>query len=109
MKKKAFTAFVVLLNLAGIACLVYFASLFLSHDTTVRNPDAMIPFQNWEAGGTALTAGVLPLLAANALGYLLLRGIKGKQKRFLLCFLPAAFCAALVAAYWIGSFTWWAS
>ena len=107
MRRKAIVLSAALLNLAGIVCLVYFAWLFLSHDTTVRNPDAMIPFQNWEAGGTALTAGALPLLFANALGYLLLRDMKGKRKRFLLCFLPAALCAALAAVYWIGSLTWW--
>ena len=99
---------VLALNLLGVACLIYFAVLFLSHDTMVRNPDAMIPFQNWEAGGFALTAGILPLLFANGLGYLLLRGYKGKQKRFLLCFLPAAICALLAAFYWIGSLTFWA-
>ena len=102
-------ALVALFNLAGIVCLVWFAALFLSHDPTVRNPEAMIPFQNWEAGGMALTAGVLPLLAVDALWYLLLRGDRGKQKRFLLCFLPAALCAALAAVYWIGSLTWWAT
>ena len=102
-------AAVLALNLLGVACLVYFAVQFLSHDPTVRNPEAMIPFQNWEAGGTALTAGVLPLLFANALGYLQLRGYRGKQKRFLLCFLPVVLCAVLAAVYWIGSLTWWAS
>ena len=64
MKKKAAVLFVLLLNLAGIACLVYFAVQFLSHDPTVRNPEAMIPFQDWEAGGMALTAGVILLLFA---------------------------------------------
>ena len=109
MKNKIAAAFVVLLNLAGIVCLVYFAVPFLAHDTTVTNPDAMIPFSGWEAGGSALTLGVLPMAVANALGYGLLRSGKGKQKRFLLCFLPAALCAALAACYWIGSFTWWAT
>ena len=109
MKKKAAVLFVVLLNLAGIVCLAYFAVLFLSHDTAVRNPEAMIPFQNWEAGGMMLTLGILPLAVANALGCLLLRGYKGKQKRFLLCFLPAVLCAVLAAIYWIGSFTWWST
>ena len=109
MKKKAAVLLTALLNLAGIACLAYFAVMFLSHGTAVRNPDAMIPFQDWEAGGMALTAGVLPLLFANGLGYLLLRGYRGKQKRFLLCFLPAALCAALAAVYWIGSLTWWST
>ena len=106
MKKKAAVLFVVLLNLAGIACLVYFAVPFLTHDTTVSNPDAMIPFQAWEGSGFALTLGVLPMVFANALGYGLLISVKGKQKRLLLCFLPAVLCAALAAAYWIGSFTW---
>ena len=100
---------VLALNLLGTACLIYYAVPFLTHDTTVPNPDAMIPFTRWEGAGFALTAGILPLLFANGLGYLLLRGIKGKQKRFLLCFLPAALCAALAAVYWIGSFTWWAN
>ena len=108
MKNKIAVLSVVLLNLAGIACFVYFAVPFLAHDTAVPNPDAMIPMARWEGSGFALTAGILPLLFANALGYLLLRGIKGKQKRFLLCFLPAALCALLAAVYWIGSFTFWA-
>lgn len=109
MKKRVITLFVILLNLAGIACLVYFAVLFLSHDVTVRNPDAMIPFTVWEAGGWALTLGVLPMAVANALEYGLLKNEQGKQKRFLLCFLPTVICAALAAAYWIGSFAWWAT
>ncbi len=101
-------AAVLALNLLGVVCLIYFAVPFLTHDTAVPNPDAMIPMARWEGSGFALTAGILPLLFANALAYLLLRGIKGKQRRFLLCFLPAALCAVLAAVYWIGSFTFWA-
>lgn len=108
MKNKIAVLSVVLLNLAGIACFVYFAVPFLTHDTAVLNPDAMIPMARWEGSGFALTAGILPLLFANALAYLLLRGIKGKQRWFLLCFLPAALCTALAAVYWIGSLTFWA-
>ena len=100
---------VLALNLLGVVCLICFAVPFLTHDTAVPNPDAMIPFTRWEGAGFALTAGILPLLFANGLGFLLLRGIKGKQKRFLLCFLPAALCAVLAAAYWIGSLTWWST
>lgn len=100
---------VLALNLLGVVVLIYFAVPFLTHDTTVPNPDAMIPMARWEGSGFALTAGILPLLFANALAYLLLRGIKGKQRRFLLCFLPAALCVALAAVYWIGSFTFWAT
>ena len=98
---------VLALNLLGVVCLICFAVPFLTHDTTVPNPDAMIPMARWEGSGFALTAGILPLLFANALGYLLLRGEKGKQKRFLLCFLPVVLCAVLAAVYWIGSLTWW--
>lgn len=101
-------AAVLALNLLGVVVLIYFAVPFLMHDTTVPNPDAMIPMARWEGSGFALTAGILPLLFANALAYLLLRGIKGKQRRFLLCFLPAALCAVLASVYWIGSFTFWA-
>lgn len=106
MKQKY--AAVLALNLLGVVCLIYFAVPFLTHDTAVPNPDAMIPMARWEGSGFALTAGILPLLFANALAYLLLRGYKGKQRRFLLCFLPAVFCAVLAAVYWIGSFTFWA-
>ena len=102
-------AAVLALNLLGVACLIYYAGPFLTHDTTVPNPDAMILFTRLEGPGFALTAGILPLLFVNALAYLLLRGIKGKQRRFLLCFLPAALCALLAAVYWIGSFTFWAT
>ncbi len=102
-------AAVLALNLLGGVVLIYFAVPFLTHDTAVPNPDAMIPMARWEGTGTMLTAGILPLLFANGLGYLLLRGIKGKQKRFLLCFLPAVLCALLAAVYWIGSFTFWAT
>ena len=102
-------AAVLALNLLGVVVLIYFAVPFLMHDTTVPNPDAMIPMARWEGSGFALTAGILPLLFANALAYLLLRGIKGKQRRFLLCFLPAALCAVLASVYWIGSLTFWAT
>ena len=33
----------VLLNLAALCCLICFAAIYLRHDTTVPNPDAMLP------------------------------------------------------------------
>ena len=58
------------LNAIGIVCLFYCAALYLSHDTYVVNPDAMLPMMNWERGGMMLTMGVMPMLIANTLGFL---------------------------------------
>ena len=58
------------LNAIGIVCLFYCAALYLSHDTYVVNPDAMLPMMNWERGGMMLTMGVMPMLIANLItGY----------------------------------------
>ena len=106
--KIAFWA-VAVLNVLGLVCLVWFAVPFVLHDTAVPNPDAMIPMTRWEGGGMALTVGLLPLLAANALAFVFAKGIGWKRAARLLFFLPGAVCAVLVALYWIGSFTWWAT
>ncbi len=101
-KKVIFTA-VLLLNLAAVACLVYFAVPLLAHDTFVPNPDAMIPMTRWEGGGTILMLGLLPMAAANTLMCLTV----AKGKRWLVraaCFLPLAAQLVLVALYLTVSF-----
>ena len=65
--KRILFAAVCLLNLAAVACLVYFAVPLLAHDTFVPNPDAMIPMTRWEGCGTLLMLGLLPMAAANVL------------------------------------------
>lgn len=89
-----------LLNLAGIFCLVWGALLYLSHDPEVPNPDAMIPMTISEGGGFLLTFGLLPMIAANVLGFLLIFPKEKKALR-MICFLPAATEFVLVAHFWL--------
>lgn len=102
MKRKIFFIAVILLNLAAVACLVYFAVPLLAHDTFVPNPDAMIPAQRWDGAGWCLTLGILPMLGANLLLFFALK----EKNRWLriACFLPLAAEAALATAYLILSF-----
>lgn len=96
---KFFTAILIGLNLAGAVCLIYFAVPYLTHDTQIPHPDAMLPEQRWDMAGMSLTMGTIPLLIANLLGFLLVK-VKKNQLRILF-FLPSAICIALVAHYWI--------
>lgn len=96
--KKEVKGWVLFINLIGVLCMAYFAYLFLSHDTAVVNPDAMIPFQTWERGGMALTIGFFPMLIANALWFIVLKGSKIARRLF--CFIPSALCFFLAASFW---------
>ena len=98
-----------LLNFCAGFCLIYCMIPYVLHDTTVRNPEAMIPFEAWEAGGFCLTVGTIPLLIANALLFLAMEedGFKGKMR--ILYFLPTIICVLVVAHFWITGlfFTAW--
>ena len=95
---------VLLLNTAALACLVYFSVLFLSGDTAVPNPDAMLPMQRRDGAGWCLTLGILPMLGANLLLYF--AAAKGKSIWLrLACFLPLTAEAALATAYLVMSFS----
>lgn len=98
-KPSAFVIFVLLLNLAGLVCLVWFALPYLAHDTTVLHPDAMLPAQRWDTAGMALSIGLLPLLGANWLAFRFVK-LKRNAMRWLF-FVPGVICAALAASYWI--------
>ena len=58
------------LNAIGIVFLIYCATLYLSHDIYIVNPDAMLPMMNWERGSMMLTMGAVPMWIANTLGFL---------------------------------------
>lgn len=98
MGKRIGRALILLLNAAGLLCLAYYGILFLAHDTRMLNPEAMLPMENWDRGGFALTLGLVPLAGANALAYAFLSG-EGKRRLRLCWFIPAATCLALVICY----------
>lgn len=86
-------------NIIGIMCLIYYAVPFIIHDTTISNPNSMLPFQRWEGSGLALTLGLIPLAIANLLGFLL---VKVKQKKLRkVFFVPSIICFVIVVIYWV--------
>ncbi len=103
MKENKFLKVIsIILNILGVICLVFFGALFISHNTTVPNPDAMLPTQRWDEAGMALTVGLLPLIIANVMGCLFVK-LKSDKLRFLF-FIPSVVCIVLVAVYWVISF-----
>jgi len=98
---KVLSIAVTVINIIGVLCLIYCAIPYVTHDTVVRNPDAMIPAEAWDAAEMAMTIGLIPLVQVNFLGFMLVK-CKKKPARFL-WFIPSVVCLALVASYWIGS------
>ncbi|HHV28144.1 MAG TPA: hypothetical protein GXX73_00790 [Clostridium sp.] len=92
---------VVVINIFGVLCLIYFAIPYVTHNTVVQNPDAMLPAEAWDAAGMTLTIGLIPLVIANVLGFVF---VKNKKKLArLLWFIPSIACLVMVVSYWIGS------
>ena len=102
---KTISAILIVINIIGIICLIFFMGMLFSGDTTVKNPDSMIPFQTWEAGGTVLMIGLVSLAVANTLAFTfaLKEEVTG-WKRYLF-FLPVFLCFLSVVFYIIKSFT----
>ena len=101
MENKVFRVLIIIVNVIGVLCLLYFGYLYLSHDTFVPNPEAMLPMERWDGGGWVLTIGLLPLFIANALGFIAFRD-RRTAARFL-WFVPGIVCLVLVISYWIYS------
>ena len=70
-ENKTLSLLIIILNVIGAVCLIYFAIPYLIHDTTVANPNAMLPAEAWDSAGMALTFGFIPLLAVNVFIFLL--------------------------------------
>ena len=87
------------INIIGVICLGYYALPYLMHDTTIGNSEAMLPMREYEASGFVLTLGLLPLVLANLLAFLLIK-CQNKWVR-LLWFLPSLVCFLIVAHFWI--------
>lgn len=96
---KLLSLLLIIINVVGVICLIYFAIPYLTHDTTIPYPDAMLPAEAWDRAGMMLTIGLFPLMAANVAGYVFIK-FKEKYVR-LLFFVPGIICLAMAASYWI--------
>ena len=103
-ENKYLKIFLILLNVIGIICLIYFAIPYLRHDMTVKNPNAMLPFSTWDICGLALSLGLIPLAIVNALAFFI---FKFKKKLLgLLFFIPTLICFLLMAHYLLIATDW---
>ena len=100
-ENKTLSLFIIIINAIGVICLIYFAVPYLTHNTRIVYPDAMLPFEAWDRAGMVLTFGSVPLLAANTLCFLF---VKTKQKFIkYLFYIPSVACFVIVISYWITS------
>ena len=98
-KRNPLPIFLVFVNAAAVVCLVYASALYVSHSTNVKNPDAMLPIEDWERGGLMLLLGAVPMTIANALGFFCAFKKGTPLSVRLAMFLPSMAQIALVAHY----------
>ena len=96
-KDKYFKIFIIILNIIGIFCLIYFMIPYLKHDMSIPNPNAMLSSYSWDTSGFVLTIGFMPLLIANIMQYKFIDLSIKKLK--LLYFVPSLICLIIVAHY----------
>ena len=89
--------FVIILNIIGVACLIYFAIPFIRHDASIVNPNAMLSSYSWDSCGFILTLGFIPLVIANTMAFIFLD--LGKKILKSLFFIPSLICLILVSGY----------
>ena len=90
-----------IINIIGILSLIYFAIPYLTHNTAVYHPNAMLPAEAWDSADMTLTVGFIPLLVANILAFLYIAKERIKLPLRLLYFIPSLICISLVISYWI--------
>lgn len=103
-ERKRLSLLIIIINIIGVICLIYFAIPYLTHNTTIANPNAMLPAEAWDRAGMTLTFGFIPLLAVNILNFIFVK-VKQKFIRFLF-FVPSVICLIIVVNYWITSLHW---
>ena len=96
---------ILIINIIGVVCLAYFAIPYLTHNTTVYHPDAMLPMEAWDSAGVTLTVGFIPLLIANILAFIYVAKESIKMPLRLLYFIPSLLCICLVISYLITALT----
>ena len=101
---KWFKIFIIVLNIIGILCLIYFAIPYLRHDMSIPNPNAMLASYSWDTCGFILTLGFIPLLFANIMAFIFV-DLKHKLLK-LLYFIPSIICLIIVAHYLLIATEW---
>ena len=102
---KPLSMIILIINIIGVVCLIYFAIPYLTHNTTVYHPDAMLPMEAWDSAGVTLTVGFIPLLIANLLAFMYVAKGSIKLPLRILYFTPSLICICLVISYFITSLT----
>lgn len=102
---KPLSIIIVIINIIGLVCLIYYAIPYLTHNTTVYYPDAMLPAEAWDNAGMTLTVGFMPLLVANILAFIFVAKGNIKMPLRILYFIPSLICICLVLSYWITALT----
>jgi hypothetical protein len=106
MKKnyKFFQILIIVINIIGIGCLIYFMIPYIIHDMSIRNPNAMLASYSWDSSGFVLTLGLIPLVIANILAYKFI-DLKIKKLK-LIFFTPSIICLIVAFHYLIIATDW---
>lgn len=94
---KVFSMIILILNSIGVLLLLFYGVPLLTHDTTVMNPDAMLPFEEWDRAGMMLTVLFFPLTIVDTLWFLMEKARHRAVRAF--CFAPSVLCLILVLVY----------
>ena len=100
-EKKIYSIIALAINSLALIFLFVIALPYLSHDTTITNPDAMLPMESWDRAGMLMTFSFFPILFADTLGFMLSSEMTEKIYLRLLHFIPAISCLVMVLTYWI--------
>lgn len=100
-ERKILSLLIIVINVIGVICLICFAIPYLTHNTTIAYPDAMLPAEAWDSAGMTLTFGLIPLLIANALSFVFIK-VQQKFVKFLF-WVPSVICFIIVVSYWTTS------
>lgn len=101
---KVVKIFVIILNIIGMGCLIYFTIPYLKHDMFIPNLNTMLTSYSWDLCGFALTIGLIPLIIANIMAYIFIDLKNNKIK--LLYFIPSILCLVIVGHYLLIETDW---
>lgn len=83
-----------IIYIIGICCVCYYGFVFLSHNQTIKNPEAMLPFTEYESAFCMLGFGAIPMVAScfSMCWAYSLKHTKHKKRNIFLIFIPAIPC-----------------